>query len=92
MTIPTVETIRRARRFQDKRRAKAARVIAAMANGASLHLMFTGHKSVWTLSTGVSVAAEVALMVLNDTRTVGRGDGLFGGGPCQTWRYSNPSF
>jgi hypothetical protein len=84
MTIPTVQSISRARRVMDRRRAKAARVIDAMANGASLHLMFTGHKSVWTLSTGVSVTAEVALMVLNDIRTVGCGDGLFGGGPCQT--------
>jgi hypothetical protein len=91
MTIPTTASLRAARRFQDRRRGKAARVITAMERGAALHLSFNKHGSAWTLSTGVSVTAEVALMVLNDVRIIGCGDGLFGGGPCQTWRY-DPSF
>ena len=40
MTILTVQSIRRARRFQDRRRAVAAAVVTAMADGASLHLSF----------------------------------------------------
>jgi len=54
MTIPTVQSIRRARRFQDRRRQKATHVITAMMRGASLNLTFTPRGSVWTLSGGTS--------------------------------------
>jgi hypothetical protein len=88
MTIPTVQSTRRARRFQDHRRAAAARVITAMEQcGLTLNLMFTKHGSAFTLSDGSVVAPEIALAVVNDVRVIGCGDGLFGGGLCQTWRF-----
>jgi hypothetical protein len=90
MIVHTPATLRRVHRALDRRRAAAAAVVAAMANGASLNLSFSKHGSAWMLSTGASVTAEVALMVLNHTHVVGCGDGLFGGGPCQTWRYVEP--
>lgn len=85
-SIPTVQSLTRARRHQDRRRQKAASVIAAMARGASLNLIFTRSGSAWTLSDGTHVAAEIALMVVNDVRVVSVNDGLFPVTP-QTWRY-----
>ena len=86
MTIPTVASIRATRRFQDRRRQKASRVIAAMERGASLHLTFLKRGSVWTLSDGTIVPSEIALAVVNDVRVVSAGDGLFPS-VSQTWRY-----
>jgi len=89
MTIPTVASIRRARRFQDRRRLKAAHVITAMARGANLNLMFTKCGSVFTLSDGTVVEPETALAVVNDVRVCSVNDGLFPATP-QTWRYVGP--
>jgi hypothetical protein len=86
MTIPTVQSIRRARRFQDHRRAAAARVILMMARGATLNLMFTKTGSAFTLSDGTYVAPEIAIMVINDVRIISLQDGLFPALP-QTWRH-----
>ena len=86
MTIPTVASVRRARRFQDRRRAKAVRVITAMSRGCTLNLTFTKHGSAFTLSDGTHVAPEVAVMVINDVRILSACDGLF---PLpQTWRHA----
>jgi hypothetical protein len=85
MPIPTVASIRRARRFQDNRRQKAARVITAMERGQTLNLTFTKTGSVFTLSDGTRVASEVALTVINDLRIVLQSDGLFPALP-QTWK------
>ena len=86
MTIHSVASIRRARRFQDRRRAAAARVITSMARGTSLHLTFLKRGSLWMLSDGSIVPAEIALAVVNDVRVVSAGDGLFPS-VSQTWRY-----
>jgi hypothetical protein len=86
MTTPTVQSIRRTRRFQDRRRAAAARVITSMSCGRSLHQTFLKRGSVWTLSDGTIVPPEVALAVVNDVRVVSAGDGLFPQ-TSQTWRY-----
>jgi hypothetical protein len=73
----------------DRRRARAARIIAAMARGAALHLTFTKRGSDFVLSDGTRVAPDIALMVVNDLRVVSVGDGLFPATP-QTWRYVEP--
>jgi hypothetical protein len=86
MTIPTIQSIRHARRSQDRRRAAATRVITAMARGASLHLTFLKRGSLWMLSDGSIVPAEIALAVVNDVRVVSAGDGLFPA-VSQTWRF-----
>jgi hypothetical protein len=86
MTIHTAATLRRARRFQDNRRAKAARVITAMERGLTLNLTFSKHGSVFSLSDGTHVAAEVAVAVINDVRIISQSDGLFAALP-QTWKY-----
>ena len=86
MSITTVQSIRGARRFQDRRRVKAAHVITAMSRGASLNLTFTRKDSVFTLSDGTVVTPETALMVVNDIRICSVDDGLFPATP-QTWRY-----
>jgi len=86
VTIHSVASIRRARRFQDRRRAAAARVITSMARGTSLHLTFLKRGSVWVLSDGTIVPPEIALSVVNDVGVVSAGDGLFPS-VSQTWRY-----
>jgi hypothetical protein len=89
MTIPTVQSIRRARRLQDRRREKAARVITAMERGQTLNLTFSKRGSDFTLSDGTPVSAETALLVVNDVRVVSVNDGLFPVTP-QTWRFVEP--
>ena len=86
MTIPTIQSIHRARRFQGRRRAKAARVITMMSRGQTLNLTFTRYRSAFTLSNGEYVAPEIALLVINDLRVVAQSDGLFTSLP-QTWRF-----
>jgi len=88
MTIHSVASIRRARRFQDRRREKAAAVIATMARGASLNLTHTQKGSVFSLN-GTVVAPKIALAVVNDVRVCSVNDGLFPATP-QTWRYVKP--
>jgi len=89
MSIPTVVSLRAKHRKLDRRRRGAARVITAMSRGASLHLAFTRHGSNFTLSNGIRVTPEVALLVVNDVRVVNVNDGLFPTAP-QTWRYCEP--
>jgi len=91
MTVPTVGSIRRARRFQDRRRAAAARVITMMSRGATLNLTFTRSGSAFTLSNGAQVAPEVAIAVINDVRILSACDGLFPSLP-QTWKHVEQSF
>jgi hypothetical protein len=90
MTIPTVQSIRRARHFQDRRRAIAARVITAIERGLTLNLTFTKHGSAFTLSNGTHVAPEVAVAVINDLRVASQSDGLFPALP-QTWKHVEQS-
>jgi hypothetical protein len=91
MTIHTVQSIRRVRRFQDRHRAKAARVITAMERGQMLHLMFTRNGSAFTLSNGAHVAPEVAIAVINDVRIISQNDGLFPSLP-QSWKHVEQAF
>jgi len=91
MTIATVQSIRRARHFQDRRRAAAARVITAMERGATLNLTFTRSGSAFTLSDGTCVPPEVAVAVINDVRILSACDGLFPSLP-QTWKHIEQSF
>jgi hypothetical protein len=91
MTIHTVQSIHRARRFQDRRRAAAARVITAMSRGASLSLMFTRSGSAFTLSSGEHVPSEIAVAVINDVRIVSQNDGLFPSLP-QSWKHVEQAF
>jgi len=84
--IHTAQSLRRTRRFQDRRRVAAARVITAMERGATLNLMFTRHGSAFTLSNGEHVASEIALMVINDVRIISQLDGLLPSLP-QSWKF-----
>jgi len=89
MTIPTPAALQAKRRQLDRRRHGAARVITAMSRGASLHLTYSKDGSDFTLSNGMRVTPEVALLVVNDVRVVSVNDGLFPATP-QTWRYVEP--
>jgi len=88
--IPTARAIRRAWQSQDQRRLKAARVITAMQRGATMNLTFAKRGSVFSLSNGVDVAPEIAVMVINDLRIVSQQDGLFPSLSPQTWIYLEP--
>jgi len=84
----TVQELRRLRRLQERRRAKIARVITTMERGCSLNLMFTKNGSVYTLSNGERVKANIAIMVTRDVRVISVNDGLFPQCP-QTWRFAD---
>jgi hypothetical protein len=75
--IRTTQSLRAEWRYQDRRRAKAARVITAMSRGLTLNLTFTKNSSVFTLSDGSRVASEVAVAVINDVRIISQSGGLF---------------
>jgi hypothetical protein len=72
-------------------RGGAARIVAKMRLGATLHQHFTNAGSVWTLSDGTTVNSDVAKIVTGNLNVVGVGDCLF---PrvttvSQSFRWSN---
>ena len=58
--------LRRASRKVDR----VNQVLAAMANGQSLHLQHRDGRPLWSLSDGRSVTADVAALVIRDARVV----------------------
>jgi hypothetical protein len=84
--IPTITSLHRQQRRVDRRRAGAARVVAAMSRGQSLHKHFTRSGPVYTLTDDQQVAADVAALVIADVRVRPVNDGLFPTTP-QTWRW-----
>jgi hypothetical protein len=71
----------------DRLNREAPKVIAAMRQGAALHLTFCPARQ-WVLSTGVRVADEVARFVITRPDVAGVGDALFAEAPAQTWRWN----
>jgi uncharacterized protein YuzB (UPF0349 family) len=94
MTIPTVDSLRRAHRRLDRRNAAkqrrehtAADLLQAMKRGVSLHRCNRNHRVLWALSTGEIVTAEAADDLLRNPHVVGVGDALFADAPSQTFRW-----
>jgi len=58
--------LRRASRKVDR----VNQVLAAIANGQSLHLQHRDGRPLWSLSDGRSVTADVAALVIRDARVV----------------------
>jgi len=85
--IPTVQQLRRDRRRLDRRRQRAEFVLRAMRRGNALHLCHTRNGSMWTLSDGQRVDADIEAMVACDANVVPVGDGLSGANTSQTWRW-----
>jgi hypothetical protein len=72
--IQTLTTIKRDRSRAERHRGGAARIIAKMRQGATLHQHFTNAGSVWTLSDGIRVNSDVAKIVTSNLNVVGMGD------------------
>jgi hypothetical protein len=88
--IPTVHTLRSARRRLAKRVGRieqADAVLAEMQAGASFHLQFTRSGPLWVLSSGRQVPDVIARLVIASASVVGVGDALFDGCPAQTFRW-----
>jgi hypothetical protein len=64
----------------------ALRTLAAMKNGATLHLHFQKGCAIWQLSSGPLITAKVAAIVTASHDVVALGDSLFPGHLGQTWR------
>jgi ABC-type lipopolysaccharide export system ATPase subunit len=85
----TIVDLRRRVRKQDQIAIKAAATIRAMLHGQSLHLHHDRQQTVWWLSGGERIDADVAALVISNPSIVSVGDALpLGiGAPAQTWRY-----
>ena len=83
MTIYTINSSRCTRERLNRRRRRLFQVLRAMHRGAALH--FCG--GTWTLSTGMSVDADVAKLVITDLHIVPADFALFAEMPAQTWRW-----
>ena len=83
MTIATVASLRRARERLNRRRCRRFEVLRAMHRGAALHF----HDGAWALSTGMSVDADVAKLVITDLHIAPVDFALFAEMPAQTWRW-----
>ena len=62
--ISTTQSIRCTRERLNRRRRRLFQVLRAMHRGAALHF----HNGTWTLSTGMSVDADVAKLVITNLR------------------------
>jgi len=82
-SIPTVQSIERTRERLNRRRRRLFQVLRAMHRGAALHF----HNGTWTLSTGMSVDADVAKLVITNLRIAPVDFALFAEMPAQTWRW-----
>jgi len=65
----------------------AATVLAAMRGGQSLPLQYQASKALWSLSSGQSVSAYLAIILTSNTSVAPVDDALFSNMPGQTWRY-----
>jgi hypothetical protein len=81
--ISTTQSIRNTRERLNRRRCRRFEVLRAMHRGAALHF----HDGTWTLSTGMSVDADVAKLVITDLHIVPADFALFAEMPAQTWRW-----
>jgi hypothetical protein len=77
MAIQTLTSIKRNRSRAERHRGGAARIVAKMRLGATLHQHVTNAGSVWTLSDGTTVNSDVAKIVTGNLNVVGVGDCLF---------------
>jgi hypothetical protein len=84
MTIHTADTLCSTREYLNRRRRRLFQVLRAMHRGAALHF----HDGTWTLSTGMSVDADVAKLVIIDPRIAPVDFALFAEMPAQTWRWA----
>ena len=68
------------------RTASVSTALAAMRRGESLHLQYQAGRSLWSLSNGCAVSAEVAGILINDASVVPVGGALFDDMPGQSWK------
>lgn len=86
-TAPTPSSLRNHSRRLDRLNTGVDTVLRAMRNGATLHLEFSETGARWRMSTGRTVHAAVARVVVTDKGVVGVGDTLFADATSQTWRF-----
>jgi hypothetical protein len=86
-SVPTVQSLRLQRNRVDRRRSGTAHVKTAMQRGAVLHMHHERGRTLWFLSTGVSVPDDIARAVVAFPDIVSCGDGLFPYVPGQSWRF-----
>lgn len=91
-SIPTIETLRRARARLNRLRREVFAVLRAMKGGAALRF-YTDAKTgdLWVLTTGKSVSAAAAVVV-NDPRVTAVDFALLPEVPSATWRWIEDQF
>jgi hypothetical protein len=74
-----------------KPRCTVKSTLAALQDGAVLHLTFEYGKPIWTLSTREKIPAEVATQVIGLPQIAAFDTGLFSDSPPQSFRHVNAS-
>jgi hypothetical protein len=87
--IQTLAQLQQANRRLDRLRRDANRTLAAMREGATLHLHYQNGRPIWRLSSGMIIPSGVAAVVIVSSAVVSVGDSLSPDHPAQTWRYCN---
>jgi hypothetical protein len=87
-SIHTAPALAHKARRLDRRNHSVEGVLAAMRQGASLHLSFSPRPH-WRLSTGTWLTDEMARTLINLPNATAVGDALFAGELSQTFRYTS---
>jgi hypothetical protein len=73
----------------ERRIASVNSALGAMRRGEFLHLQFHAGRSLWLLSGGRSVSADIAEILIKHASVVPVGGALFANMPGQSWRFTN---
>jgi hypothetical protein len=86
--IHTPSELRRSARRLDCRAARVNAVLALLRQGEALLLKYESGRPHWSLSSGRSISAEVASVLINCVSVVPAGDALFDD-TSQTWVFAH---
>jgi len=84
--IYTPSELSRLGRRLDRHVADIDQVLRAMRGGESMHLQYENGRPLWSLSSGRTIPANIAALVIADVSVVAVGRALFDECLPQTWR------
>ena len=85
--VRTASELRRTSRYLDRRFASVEEALAAIMKGEALLLQYENNHPLGSLSSGRSVSADAAALVIGNALVAPAGDALFDSLPDQDWRY-----
>lgn len=86
-SIPTAASLRKAHRRQAGKTLSLVQAVNEMKRGAELHLSYERGRPFWRLTTGPTVAPEIAALIIRSPSVIAGNDALFPDAASQTWRF-----